>query len=135
MPDAFSTCRTQLIKTAIDWLLETVCNLIRPGPVCVITGHITLPSGTDGPFARLHELRHGDRIIVHAWGMRYIYEVTEQDLVQPDDPSIFRHEDRAWVTLLTCAVYDERTETYQMRRLVRAVLIQIEPLEIAALGG
>lgn len=101
----------------------------------IITGHVTLPSGTDGPFARLHELRHGDQIIVHAWGMRYIYEVREQDLVRPDDPSIFRHEERAWVTLLTCAVYDEWTETYQMRRLVRAVLIQIEPMEIAALGA
>ncbi|HEY4667638.1 MAG TPA: class F sortase, partial [Anaerolineales bacterium] len=92
----------------------------------VITGHVTLPSGGAGPFARLQELRFGDRIVVEAWGMRYIYEVREQKLVRPDAPSIFRHEDLAWVTLVTCAGFDERTETYLWRSLVRAVLVGVE---------
>jgi sortase (surface protein transpeptidase) len=59
--------------------------------------------------------------------MRYVYEVREEELVRPDAPSIFRHEDLAWVTLVTCADFDERTETYRSRRLVRAVLITVEP--------
>ena len=95
----------------------------------VIGGHITLPNGTDGPFARLQELNYGDQIILSGWGMRYIYEVREEDVVRPDDPSIFRHEERAWVTLLTCDAYDEQTDTYQMRRIVRAVLMRVEPLD------
>jgi LPXTG-site transpeptidase (sortase) family protein len=95
----------------------------------VITGHSTLPSGLDGPFAQLQKLEYGDQIVITAWGLRYIYEVREEELVRPTDPSIFRHEDRSWVTLLTCDSWDERTETYLMRRLVRAVLMEIEPLE------
>jgi LPXTG-site transpeptidase (sortase) family protein len=92
----------------------------------VITGHATLPSGGAGPFARLQELRYGDRIVVEAWGMRYSYEVRAQDLVRPDAPSIFRHEELAWVTLITCADFDERTDSYRSRRLVRAVLMSVE---------
>ena len=95
----------------------------------VIGGHITLPNGTDGPFARLQELNYGDQIILYGWGMRYVYEVREEELVRPNDPSIFRHEERAWVTLLTCDAYDEQTDTYQMRRIVRAVLMRVEPLD------
>jgi LPXTG-site transpeptidase (sortase) family protein len=93
----------------------------------VITGHATLPSGGAGPFAGLQELRYGDRIVVEAWGMRYNYEVRAQELVPPNAPSIFRHEERAWLTLVTCADFDERTEAYRSRRLVRAVLVSVEP--------
>ncbi len=101
----------------------------------VITGHKTLPSGTDGPFARLHELEYGDQIVLNAWGMRYVYEIREGEVVLPRDPLIFQHEEQSWVTLLTCEAWDEQTESYLTRRLVRAVLIRIEPVEIAALGG
>jgi LPXTG-site transpeptidase (sortase) family protein len=101
----------------------------------VITGHNTLASGLNGPFAQLQELEYGDQIVITAWGLRYIYEVREEDLVRPTDPSIFRHEERSWVTLLTCDSWDERTETYLMRRLVRAVLMEIKPADPSALGG
>jgi len=91
----------------------------------VLTGHVVLPSGLEGPFARLRELGYGDRVIVHGWGMRYIYEVREVDIVRPNDASIFRHEERSWLTLLTCQGYDERSETYRWRRVVRAVLMRV----------
>ena len=92
----------------------------------VITGHATLPSGLNGPFAGLRSLRYGDVVVVHAWGMRYVYEVRETELVRPNDPSVFRHEELAWVTLVTCQGYDERLETYRWRRVVRAVLVRAE---------
>jgi len=76
--------------------------------------------------AGLRELRYGDWIVVEAWGMRYVYEVRAQELVRPDAPSIFRHEERAWITLVTCADFDERTDSYRSRRLVRAVLVSVE---------
>ena len=66
----------------------------------VIAGHTTLASGMDGPFSQLQELEYGDQIVIGAWGMRYIYEVREKDLVQPTDPSSFQHVDRAWLRLL-----------------------------------
>ena len=96
----------------------------------VITGHNTLANGNDGPFARLQELRYGDQIIVTAWGLRHIYEVREEELVSRTDSSIFRHEELAWITLLTCDGWDERIDIYRRRRLVRAVLISIETVEI-----
>ena len=68
------------------------------------------------------------------WGARYIYEVRELDLVRPNDPSVFRHKDQAWVTLVTCAGFDERTDMYRWRRLLRAVLVVIEPELDAAAG-
>ncbi len=92
----------------------------------VITGHAALSSGLPGPFARLEDLGYGARVIVHGWGARSIYEVREVDLVRPDDPSIFRHEERSWITLMTCQGYDERTDSYRWRQVVRAVLTRIE---------
>ncbi len=92
----------------------------------VITGHVTLSSGLPGPFARLEDLGYGARVIVHGWGTRYIYEVREVDVVRPDDPSVFQHEERSWITLMTCQGYDERTGSYRWRRLARAVLTLVE---------
>jgi large repetitive protein len=92
----------------------------------VMTGHVTLSSGLPGPFARLEDLGYGARVIVHGWGTRYIYEVREVDVVRPDDPSVFQHEERSWITLMTCQGYDERTGSYRWRRLARAVLTLVE---------
>jgi len=101
----------------------------------VITGHATLPSGSAGPFARIQKLRYGDQIIVHAWGYRYNYEVREASLVRPSSPSIFRHEERAWVSLITCAGYDDAAGTYRWRQLVRAVLVRVETTNAIPAGG
>ncbi len=88
-----------------------------------ITGHVYLPDGRPGPFVRLGELGWGDEIIVHGFGVRFIFSVREVRQVLPDDLSILRHEDRPWVTLITCKGYDERRETYRTRVAVRAVLV------------
>jgi LPXTG-site transpeptidase (sortase) family protein len=92
----------------------------------VITAHLTLANGQAGPFADLKSLRFGDRVIIHAWGLRHIYEIREIDLVSPADRDVFRHEERAVLTLVTCHGYDEREATYRWRALARAVLIAIE---------
>jgi hypothetical protein len=52
--------------------------------------------------------------------------VRERETVSPRDPTIFRHEERSWVSLLTCQGYDERSGTYRYRYLVRAVLVRVE---------
>jgi LPXTG-site transpeptidase (sortase) family protein len=98
----------------------------------VITAHVTLPSGLAGPFADLKSLRFGDQVIVHGWGERYIYEIRELDLVSPADRQIFRHEERSWLTLVTCHGYDERENAYRWRIAARAVLVSIEAEETRA---
>jgi len=92
----------------------------------VVTAHVTLASGQPGPFENLKSLRFGDRVIVHAWGLRHIYEIREVDLVSPADRGVFRHEERSWLTLVTCHGYDEREDSYRWRVAARSVLVSIE---------
>jgi sortase (surface protein transpeptidase) len=44
----------------------------------------------------------------------------------PTDSSVLRHEDRAWLTLITCKGYNEDTNNYRLRVAVKAVLIGVE---------
>ncbi len=92
----------------------------------VITGHVVLPSGQAGPFASLRTARFGDQVIVHAWGMQYIYEIRDLKYVLPDDESVFGHQDFAWITLVTCQSYDEARDEYRLRVAVGAVLVAVE---------
>jgi LPXTG-site transpeptidase (sortase) family protein len=92
----------------------------------VITAHVTLPNGEAGPFVDLKSLRFGDRVVVSAWGLRYIYEVRQVDLLSPSDREIFRHEERSWLTLVTCYGYDEHEASYRWRVVARAVLVSIQ---------
>ena len=92
----------------------------------VLTAHVYLPNGLPGPFIDLGKLYWGQEIVVHSNGERYIYQVREVKKIKPDDLSVFKHEDRSWLTLLTCKEYDEKTGSYRSRLVVRAVLIRIE---------
>lgn len=90
-----------------------------------ITAHVYLSSGLPGPFARLKELRWGDEVIIQAYGSSYVYEVREVRFVRPSDLSILGHEDRDWLTLITCFGYSERRDTYLWRVAARAVLVEV----------
>lgn len=92
----------------------------------VITAHVGLPDGLPGPFADLGLLRFGDQVIVHAWGLRHIYEVRSVKVVAGDDRSVFHHEEQSWLTLVTCFGFDEARDTYRWRVVARAVLVAIE---------
>ncbi len=94
----------------------------------VLTGHVTDAEGNPGPFSRLDSLVWGDRMLVHAWGQDYIYEVRSVDLfVSPDAGNVLtRHEEQSWLTLITCRGYDPQQDTYRWRTVVRAVLVKVE---------
>jgi LPXTG-site transpeptidase (sortase) family protein len=92
----------------------------------VLTSHVYLSSGLPGPFVNLNKLKFGDRIIIHAYGQKYIFEVRENRVVQPSDTSAFKHEVAPWLTLVTCKEYDASTDTYRKRVVIRAVLISTE---------
>jgi len=91
-----------------------------------ITGHVYLPSGAPGPFVDIHKLAYGDKIIIHAYGQKYTYEVRENKQIKPTDVSVLKREDKAWVTLITCLGYNEASNTYASRVAVRAALMTVE---------
>jgi LPXTG-site transpeptidase (sortase) family protein len=74
----------------------------------------------------LNKLKYGDRIIVHAYGQKYIFEVRTNYVVEPNDTTVLKHEEKPWLTLVTCKEYDEKTKMYKKRVVVRAVLIKVE---------
>jgi LPXTG-site transpeptidase (sortase) family protein len=92
----------------------------------VLTSHVTLPYGQPGPFTSLHKLKTGDKIFVHSYGELYIYEVRSISQRYATDPAILQHEDKSWLTLVTCADYSESEETYLKRLVVRAEFIQAQ---------
>jgi LPXTG-site transpeptidase (sortase) family protein len=91
----------------------------------VLTSHVYVSNGLPGPFVNLSKLKYGDQIIVHAYGQKYIFEVQTNQVVLPTDRSAFQHEENPWLTLITCKEYDEKTNTYRKRVVVRAVLVKV----------
>jgi LPXTG-site transpeptidase (sortase) family protein len=93
----------------------------------VLTGHVYDANGKPGPFVGLNTLLWGDKVVVHAWGTQYIYEVREVMLVGPKSiSSVIKHEDLPWVTLISCSGYDEASNSYKYRTVVRAVLMEVQ---------
>jgi LPXTG-site transpeptidase (sortase) family protein len=92
-----------------------------------LTSHVTLPFEQAGPFANLDKLKTGDKVFVNAFGNLYIYEVRSTRTSNAADPSILQHEGKSWLTLVTCAEFDESAETYLKRLVVKAVLVQNQP--------
>ncbi len=91
----------------------------------VLTAHVYLPSGYPGPFVNLSQLAWDDQIIVHAYGQQFVYQVRTKEIIRPDNSSVFQHEELPWLTLLTCKGYNEATESYDYRVLVKAVLVEV----------
>ncbi|MBN1304062.1 MAG: DUF11 domain-containing protein [Anaerolineales bacterium] len=91
-----------------------------------ITAHVYTADGEPGPFVDLHTLSWGDKVIVHAFGQKYIYEVRSTVNVRSDRAAGLPHEDYPWLTLITCQGYNEYRDEYIYRVLVRAVQVAVE---------
>jgi LPXTG-site transpeptidase (sortase) family protein len=92
----------------------------------VITAHVYDSNGLPGPFVNLGTLKWGDKVRVEAYGLVYTYEVRAVYTVKPYDQRPFGHKDEAWVTLITCKQYDEKTDAYKLRTVVQAVLVSVD---------
>ena len=74
----------------------------------IIFGHSELPQFANpkdysGIFTHLMELKEGDEIILDYDGVRYLYKVVDQKVVEPTDISVLEQwYDSAYVTLITC---------------------------------
>ena len=94
----------------------------------VLTGHVIDASNAPGPFANIKDLQIGDRVMIHMDGYVYVYEVQENRELLPSNLSaVFQHEDYNWVTLVTCEDYNLQRQSYNYRRIVRAILVSIVP--------
>jgi LPXTG-site transpeptidase (sortase) family protein len=93
----------------------------------VITSHVWNASNQPGPFVNLGSLRWGDKVIIRAFGAEYTYEVRTVRTISPaNTASALKHEDAAWLTLLTCKSYNDATGQYDKRLIVRAVLVDVK---------
>jgi thermitase len=92
----------------------------------VLSAHVYGSDGQPGLFVDLGTLVWGDQLIIHAFGQEYIYAVRETERVAPEAiSSVLRPEFYPWLTLLTCQGYDETSQTYLFRVVVRAVQVAI----------
>jgi len=93
----------------------------------VLTAHAYTADGLPGPFAALRSLKYDETILLHYAGMKYTYALRNNILTAPDATQwITRHETRDWLTLITCQQFNEKTQAYDYRRVVRAVLLSVE---------
>ena len=92
----------------------------------VLTSHVYLANGLPGPFVNLNKLTYVERVIVHAFGRTYTFAVQSNTVVEPTDPTVMKHEDKPVLTLVTCKDYDEKTNSYLKRVVVRAVLVSVD---------
>ncbi|HLO28963.1 MAG TPA: sortase [Anaerolineales bacterium] len=79
-----------------------------------------------GLFVNLSKLKWNDKIIIHLSGNKYVYAVQENKVILPNDTSVLQHEEDTWLTLLTCKTFNEKTNAYENRIAVRAVLVSVE---------
>ena len=92
----------------------------------VLTAHSVYSNGKSGIFTNLKDLNPGEYIFVYNLGYRYTYKVVSNEFVQPNDITVLQHEDKPYLTLVTCDTYDEKTSTYLRRVEVRAELIDVQ---------
>ena len=68
----------------------------------VLTAHAVYSNGKPGIFSNLKDLNSGEYIFVYNLGYRYTYKVVSNEFVQPNDITVLQHEDKAYLTLITC---------------------------------
>jgi len=95
----------------------------------VLTAHVANADGKPGVFSRLKSLGLGEYVFVYSSGYRYTYKVVSNAYVQPNDSTVMKHEEKSYLTLITCDTYDEKTSTYLRRVVVRAVLVDVRQIK------
>jgi LPXTG-site transpeptidase (sortase) family protein len=113
------------LQDQVGWLNGTAFPTWKGNSV--LTGHVVNVDGKPGVFSKLKSLGVGEYIFVYSAGYRYTYKIVSNDVVQPNDTSVIKHEDESFLTLITCDTYDEKTSTYLRRVAVGAALVDVRP--------
>lgn len=113
------------LQNQVGWLNGTAYPTWKGNSV--LTAHVVGADGKPSVFSGLKALGVGEYIFVHNSGYRYTYKVVSNAYVQPNDASVMKHEEKSYLTLITCDSYDEKTGTYLRRVVVRAELVDVRP--------
>lgn len=93
----------------------------------VLTAHVWDALNKPGAFYALDKLGYGDRVIVHSHGKTFTYAVRRVMTVAPwNVDAMLKHQDDAWLTLVTCKGFVAYTDQYAYRTLIRAVLVDVK---------
>jgi len=111
------------LRDQVGWLNGTAYPTWKGNSL--LTAHVVNADGKPGVFSKLKALGIGEFVYVYNSGYRYTYQVVSNAYVQPDDASVVKHEEKSYLTLITCDTYDEKTGTYLRRVAVRAVLVDV----------
>jgi LPXTG-site transpeptidase (sortase) family protein len=114
------------LQDQVGWLNGTAYPTWKGNSV--LTGHVVNTDGKPGVFFHLKSLGIGEYIFVYDSGHRFTYKVVSNALVQPNDASVMKHEDKSFLTLITCDTYDEKTGSYLHRVAVGAVLVDVSSI-------
>jgi LPXTG-site transpeptidase (sortase) family protein len=91
----------------------------------LLAAHVVNADGKPGLFFHLKYLGIGEYIFIYSHGYRYTYQVLSNTVVRLNDISVFRHEEKSYLTLLTCDTFDQTTSVYLRRVMVRAKLVDV----------
>jgi LPXTG-site transpeptidase (sortase) family protein len=115
------------LQDQVGWLNGTAYPTLEGNSL--LTAHVIKADGKPGPFFRLKHLGVGEYVFIDNGGYRYTYQVVSNTLVQPNDASVFRHEEQSYLTLITCDGYDAATQTFLRRVAVRAKLVDVRAVQ------
>ena len=111
------------LQNAVGWLNGTAYPTRKGNSL--LTAHVVNADGKPGVFYRLKSLGVGEYIYIYNAGYRYTYQVVSNTLVQPNDARVMGHQEKSFLTLITCDSYDEKTGTYLKRVAVGAKLVDV----------
>jgi LPXTG-site transpeptidase (sortase) family protein len=114
------------LQDQVGWLNGTAYPTWKGNSV--LTAHVVNADGKPGVFSKLKSLGLGEYIFVYGAGYRYTYKVVSSEIVQPNDAGVMKHEDKSFLTLITCDSYDAKTGTYLHRVVIGAALVDVRPL-------
>jgi LPXTG-site transpeptidase (sortase) family protein len=115
------------LQNQVGWLNGTAYPTWKGNSL--LTAHVTNADGKPGVFAGLKALGVGEYVFVYNAGYRYTYKVVSNVYVQPNDQNVMKHEEKSYLTLITCDTYDEKSGTYLRRVAVRAVLVDVSSIK------
>lgn len=93
----------------------------------VLTAHVWDALNKPGTFFAINKLQYGQTVIVHSYGKEYVYEVRQVLQVNSSNvKAMLKVQEDAWLTLVTCQGWNETSEDYNYRVLVRAVLVDVK---------
>ena len=110
------------LKQEIAWMGDTSWPGL--GSNTGLAGHVDLVTGDRGPFWNLRNLRAGDEVRVYTAKRIYIYQVSEQKVVDDTDMSVLAETSKPQLTLITCTGWDTNVRVYLKRLVVSADLVQ-----------